>query len=348
MAAVTAPERTAAQHQSLLHFVGEGGWSDERVLAKVRQMVLPAIERHGPIEAWIIDDTGFPKKGRHSVGVARQYCGQLGKQDNCQVAVSLSLANADGSLPVAYRLYLPQDWAADAARRKKAGVPEEIGFQDQARDRARSDPCRPCGGPAAWGRADGCGLRRPQRSAHGDHGAGSDLCRRHSVEHHGVGARHGAAAAQAWSGRGRPPKLPAPRRRASAGLGQGPCPRAFRTRAWRTITWREGTAEPLSSRFARLRVRIAHRDYRAQRAVAGRMAADRMAQGRERSRQNTGCRPCRRTSPLPVWSISPSCAGASSATIRSSSRSSASDISRDAAGAASIITPRSASQPTAS
>ena len=87
MAAVTAPGRTAAQHQSLLHFVGNATWSDENVLAKVREMVLPEIERHGPIEAWIIDDTGFPKKGEHSVGVARQYCGQLGKQDNCQVAV---------------------------------------------------------------------------------------------------------------------------------------------------------------------------------------------------------------------------------------------------------------------
>jgi SRSO17 transposase len=75
VAARTAPERTAAQHQSLLYFVGEGGWSDETVLAKVREMVLPSIERHGPIEAWIIDDTGFPKKGTHSVGVARQYCG---------------------------------------------------------------------------------------------------------------------------------------------------------------------------------------------------------------------------------------------------------------------------------
>ena len=108
MAAITAPERTAAQHQSLLHFVGEGTWSDEKVLAKVREMVLPEIERHGPIEAWIIDDTGFPKKGRHSVGVGRQYCGELGKQDNCQIAVTLSIANHHASLPAAYRLYLPK------------------------------------------------------------------------------------------------------------------------------------------------------------------------------------------------------------------------------------------------
>jgi len=129
MAAVTAPERTAAQHQSLLHFVGAGGWSDEKVLAKVREMVLPKIERHGPIEAWIIDDTGFPKQGRHSVGVARQYCGQLGKQDNCQVAVSLSIANHHASLPVAYRLYLPQEWTQDRARQRKTGIPEDIVFK---------------------------------------------------------------------------------------------------------------------------------------------------------------------------------------------------------------------------
>src|SRR6202171_6028451 len=128
IAALTAPERTAAQHQSLLHFIGQGPWSDEKVLAKVREMVLPEMERQGAIEAWIIDDTGFPKKGRHSVGVARQYCGQLGKQDNCQVAVTLSIANHSASLPIAYRLYLPLEWAADAARRARAGVPEATGF----------------------------------------------------------------------------------------------------------------------------------------------------------------------------------------------------------------------------
>ncbi len=120
MAAVTAPARVAAQHQSLLHFVGQGGWSDDRVLAKVPDLVSPAMERNGAIEAWIIDDTGFPKKGKPSVGVARQYCGQLGKQDNCQVAVSLSIANHAASLPIAYKLDMPEDWSADPIRRSKA------------------------------------------------------------------------------------------------------------------------------------------------------------------------------------------------------------------------------------
>src|SRR2546423_8388865 len=129
MAAKTAPARTAAQHQSLLHFVGVAPWSDEKVLAKVREMVLPAIEKHGPIEAWIIDDTAFPKQGTHSVGVHHQYCGQLGKQANCQVVVTLSVANHHASLPIGYRLYLPQEWAKDAARRKKAGIPDDLTFK---------------------------------------------------------------------------------------------------------------------------------------------------------------------------------------------------------------------------
>ena len=99
------------------------------MLAKVRELVLPQIERQAPFEAWIIDDTGFPKKGKHSVGVAHQYCGQTGKQDNCQVAVSLSLANHEASLPVAYQLYLPKSGRTMRERRAKAGVPDEIEFQ---------------------------------------------------------------------------------------------------------------------------------------------------------------------------------------------------------------------------
>ena len=149
MAAKTAPARTSAQHQSLLHFVGAAAWSDEKVLSKVCEMVLPKIERHGPIEAWIIDDTGFPKQGSHSVGVARQYCGQLGKKDNCQVAVSLSIANHHASLPVAYRLYLPQEWAQDSDRRCKAGVPGDICFMTNRR--SHSSNCAGRARPAFHG-----------------------------------------------------------------------------------------------------------------------------------------------------------------------------------------------------
>src|SRR5260370_9356334 len=131
MAAVTAAGRVAAQHQSLLHFVGQSEWSDEKVLSKVRELVLPEMERHGPIEVWSIDDSGLPKQGKHSVGVARQYCGQLGQEGNCQVAGSLSIANHHASLPVAYRLYLPREWAADGARRRKARVPARIRFRNK-------------------------------------------------------------------------------------------------------------------------------------------------------------------------------------------------------------------------
>src|ERR1700730_9410218 len=129
LAGKTDPDRMEAQHQSLLHFIGISEWSDERVLAKVREMVLPAIERQGAIEAWLIDDTAFPKQGRHSVGVQHQYCGQLGNQANCQVAVSLSIANHHASWPIAYRLYLPKDWAEDRARREKAHVPAAVTFK---------------------------------------------------------------------------------------------------------------------------------------------------------------------------------------------------------------------------
>src|SRR5918994_2307847 len=121
MAARLAPGRVQATHQALHHVVAQAEWDDASLLRAVREQVLPAIERHGPVRYWIVDDTAFPKQGEHSVGVARQYCGQLGKQDNCQVAVSLSLANDQASLPVAYRLYLPETWAGDAPRRGKGG-----------------------------------------------------------------------------------------------------------------------------------------------------------------------------------------------------------------------------------
>ena len=260
MAAITAPERTAAQHQSLLHFVGEGTWSDEKVLAKVREMVLPEIERHGPIEAWIVDDTGFPKKGRHSVGVGRQYCGELGKQDNCQIAVTLSIANHHASLPAAYRLYLPKEWATDRTRRRKAGVPKEITFKTKpaiALEQLR------------W--ACVAGLPRGVVLMDAGYGAYTDL--RTNITALGLSyiagimpqtsvwaPGTGPQPPKSWSGCGRPPKLlrrdgkhqPISVKKLAFGLP---------SKAWCKITWREATAEPLSSRFARVRVRAAHRDY---------------------------------------------------------------------------------------
>src|SRR5450631_3142817 len=104
MAALLAPDNVRSIHQSLHHLVADAPWKDEDLLAEVRKSVLRAMEKHGSVVAWIVDDTGFPKKGTHSVGVARQYCGQLGKQDNCQIAVSLSVASDHASLPIAWRL----------------------------------------------------------------------------------------------------------------------------------------------------------------------------------------------------------------------------------------------------
>jgi SRSO17 transposase len=261
MAALTAPDRTAAQHQSLLHFVGEGRWSDERVLAKVRAMVLPQMQQHGPIEAWIIDDTGFPKQGRHSVGVARQYCGQLGKKDNCQVAVSLSLANSHASLPVAYRLYLPQEWTTERERLHKAGVPEDIVFQTKheiALDQLR------------WA----CAADLPRGAVLMDAGYGNNSDLRADITALGLTYVAGIQSnttvwapgkeplpAKKWSGRGRPPKL-LQRNAGHRPVSVKDLALALPKRAWRTIEWREGSAEHLSSRFARVRVRVARRDFK--------------------------------------------------------------------------------------
>jgi len=129
MAARLKPGIVQPMRQSLHHLVAKAPWNDETPLDEVRNHVFPAMQKQGPVVAWIVDDTGFPKKGTHSVGVARQYCGQVGKQDNCRVAVSLSVATRSSRLPIAYRLYLPKEWAEDAERREETEVPQEVEFQ---------------------------------------------------------------------------------------------------------------------------------------------------------------------------------------------------------------------------
>jgi SRSO17 transposase len=246
MAAITAPGRTAAQHQSLLHFVGQGGWSDVEVLAKVREMVLPRIERHGPIKAWIIDDTSFPKKGRHSVGVAHQYCGQLGKQANCQVAVSLSIANDAASLPVAYRLYLPKDWAEDEERRAKVGVPEEIDFKTKPRIALDH---------ISWA----CQAGLPGDMVLLDAGYGNDSKLRTGITELGKLYVAGIQPQMlVWKPGKRPGRVPKRGRLdAPAVISVKEVALGLPAKAWRTIEWREGTNERLSSRFARVRVHVA-------------------------------------------------------------------------------------------
>jgi SRSO17 transposase len=234
LAAVTAPGHACAQHQSLLHFVGSSPWSDEDVLAEVRAMVLPSMKRQGPIEAWIIDDTATPKKGKHSVGVAHQYCGQLGKQANCQASVSLSLANHHASLPVAWRLYLPQEWTKDRERCTKAGIPRDIRFKTKpqiAFEQVRA--------------AYAAGL--PQAPVLMDCGYGKDTVLRTRFTQLGLTYVAGILPqTKLWSEGLRQPysaekqalSLPA--------------------KAWKEVQWREGTGKRLSSRFARIRVRAAH------------------------------------------------------------------------------------------
>ncbi len=116
MAARVQPDKVGSAHQCMHHLVADGLWRDEAVLSAVSERVLPRLLGADRPTYWSIDDTGFPRKGKHSVGVARQYCGQTGKQGNCRVAVSLSIASERGSLPIGYQLYLPQAWAEDDER----------------------------------------------------------------------------------------------------------------------------------------------------------------------------------------------------------------------------------------
>lgn len=244
-----------ARHQSLHHFVAKAQWSDEQILRRIRQWVMPKMG----VEAgsfWIVDDTGYPKKGRHSVGVARQYCGVLGKQDNCQVAVSVSLASQTASLPVSWQLYLPKDWAQDAARRDKTGVPEAIRFATKPQIALQH-----------LERLLAEGL--PHHCVLADAGYGVDTAFRQGLSTLGLRYMVGITCAvsvwppdieplppKPYRGHGRPPVQPrrtAKRQPVSVkALAMALPPQAFHT-----VCWRQGTNQPLESRFAAVRVRHA-------------------------------------------------------------------------------------------
>jgi SRSO17 transposase len=261
MAARLAPDNVRRTHQSLHHLVAEAPWNDEEMLAEVRRQVLPAMQKHGAVVAWIVDDTGFPKQGKHSVGVARQYCGQVGKQDNCQAAVSLSVSTWSASLPIAWRLYLPEVWCQDSERRQQAGVPEGIEFQTKpeiALEQVRQAVER----------------KVPAGVVLADAAYGNGMQFRTAITELGLPYAVGIESSTTVWEPGQQP-LPAPPRKP----GRGAPPKRLQRNAthqpvsvkelalglpaaaWRDIGWRQGSQGMLRSRFAAVRVRPAHRDY---------------------------------------------------------------------------------------
>jgi SRSO17 transposase len=260
MAARLAPENVQRTHQSLHHLVADAPWSDEAVLGSVREHVLAAMKQNGPVVAWIVDDTGFLKKGTHSVGVARQYCGQVGKQDNCRVAVSLSVATHHASLPIAWRLYLPESWANDRDRRREAGIPNEISFQT-----------KPAIALAQIRQAVEQGVSRAPILA--DSAYGNETRFREGVTEldlrYAVGVHENMTV---WppgevprtkprrKGRGRPPtRLHRDAEHQPVSVKE--LAFSLPDHAWKTVSWRDGTRQKLKSRFAAVRVRPAHRDH---------------------------------------------------------------------------------------
>ena len=260
MAARLAPNDVRRTHQSLHHLVADAPWNDQEMLEQVRQQVLPAMQKSGPVVAWIIDDTSFPKQGTHSVGVARQYCGQLGKSDNCQAAVSLSVSTWNASLPIGWRLYLPEVWCQDTERCQQAGVPEGIAFQTKpeiALEQVRQ----------------AMEQQVPVGVVLADAGYGKGTQFRTTLTQLGLQYIVGIESnATAWEPGQQP--LPAPPRKP----GRGASPKRLRrapdhqpisvkqlalalpSAAWKDIGWRQGNHGMLRSRFAAVRVRPAHRD----------------------------------------------------------------------------------------
>jgi SRSO17 transposase len=262
MAARLAPNDVRRMHQSLHHLVADAPWNDQAMLAEVRRQLLPALQKNGSVVAWIIDDTGFPKSGRHSIGVARQYCGQVGKQDNCQVAVSLSVSTWNASLPIAWRLYLPEAWASDPERRQRAGVPEDVEFQTKpeiALEQMR----------------EAIAQQVPVGAVLADAGYGNGTQFRTSITELGLQYVVGIESSVTVWEPGQQP-LPAPPRKP----GRGAPPKRLKrdethqpvsvkqlaldlpSYAWKDVGWRQGSKGTLRSRFAAVRVRAAHRDYK--------------------------------------------------------------------------------------
>jgi SRSO17 transposase len=255
-----------SSHDPLHRFISSRAWDD----APLWRVLAEEVDRQvgGAGAVLVVDDVGTPKKGELSVGVARQYCGELGKVANCQVLVSLTLACGEVPLPVGLRLFLPSAWTDDAERCDAAGVPE-------AARTAQSNPRLAIPPSYAWrnlepaspeialaeiDRVRQAGLRFSCVLA--DAGFGSSPAFRQGLDERELARAAGIACTQlvypttvklrpACTPSGRPAKHPRPNRppRSAAEM--------LETQRWRRITWRTGTKGPLNARFAAVRVRVA-------------------------------------------------------------------------------------------
>jgi SRSO17 transposase len=261
MAARLAPDHVQSMHESLHHVVALSPWSDADMLGQVRNYVLPAMQKTGPVMAWVVDETSFVKKGTHSVGVARQYCGRLGKKENCQVAVSLSVATATGSLPIDWRLYLTEEWAKDAARRAETHVPEQVQFQTKPQialrqlQQAVADKV-----PAGVVLADEVyGSNREFRDGVADLKLDYSLAVKSTTTVWAL--EHQPLPPKPWTGKGRQAKRMR-RDQTHQPISVERLARSLPESVWREVSWREGSKETLRSRFSALRVRPAYGDDR--------------------------------------------------------------------------------------
>lgn len=244
--------------QALQQFVGQSPWAWEPVRAQLAQRMVREL---APAAAWVIDDTGFPKKGNHSVGVARQYSGTLGKVGNCQVAVSLHYATDTDAIPLDFQLYLPEEWLT-AERRREAGIPDDVTFKtkgeialeliDQAL--AWEIPTGVVAADAGYGNRSAFRLALAERGLR--YAVGIDGTT--AVWSTEVWPESGEVTAAGPGGkrpRGRPRRVP---KELPAPLSVRQLALSLSAESWQRVTWREGSKGPMTSRFAALRVRLAH------------------------------------------------------------------------------------------
>jgi SRSO17 transposase len=262
MAARLDPLHTRAQYQAMQHLVTDSEWDHHTLVHGAREYALPGLLSHGPIEAWPLDDVSYIKQGKHSVGVARQYCGALGKTANCQVAVSVSLTNAVGSLPAAFRLYLPKAWVDSPELRDEVGIPACVQFMkkweialmlidEMLRGKV---PKAPILADAGYGEItefrEGL-LARGLTYAVGINGTITVWPPGHGpVRPRCKGKR-----------RGRPTRT-LRRNKDHPALRVDALAQELAPDQWQEVTWREGTRGPMRGRFAAVRVIIAHHTHK--------------------------------------------------------------------------------------